>query len=151
MYWRYWMCLKCDKWYYVTLWMVSMPIISVLNYIVIIVSNVQEVSLKRHDARFLTKFSSLKLVFTWLSYLNSYTNTILLYPFIPSVVVMAKGSFLEWRAWITIPMFKSYLNDLRTFMSTIYLSSCNSIEIFFVLLRAVSLLYWCCLRWQEDT
>ena len=63
-----------------------MPIISVLNYTIVIASNVHELSLKTHDAWFLTKMSFLKLVFTWLSYLvNSYTNTILLYPFIPSV------------------------------------------------------------------
>ena len=49
------MCLKCDKWLYLLSWMVSLSNTMYVNYIVLIVSNVNEVLLKRHVAWFLTK------------------------------------------------------------------------------------------------
>ena len=51
-----------QMWLYVLLWMVSMCIMMYMNYIMLIVSNVHEVSLKWRDAWFLTKCSLLKYI-----------------------------------------------------------------------------------------
>ena len=84
--------------------------------------------------------------------MHSWTNIIVLYFIHRVMVFMGRGSFLKWRAWMIIPKFNSVLNDWRTFISRVKLSSCSSIEYTFVLLRDISLFYWSCfLIWQDES